>query len=568
MARKSRVKMQEVPEMVEESPVLAGSYNRLSVEDGDDVEQNSIGNQKKLALHYIGEHPDIQLVDTYSDHGYTGMNYNRPEFQRMLRDLQSGRINCIIVKDISRLGRHFVMTSELVERIFPEMGVRLISINDGYDSVDEFADVSALTMPLKMVMNDYYVKDISQKIRSSISAKMESGQYLPAAGSVPYGYLRNPEAMTFDIDPEAAPVVRQIYEMRAAGISFNHIAQELNTAEIPCPGKLRYLRGITKAQKYENALWIRGTIRKITGDQVYIGNRVHGKVKRDKVGQRKKRRAEQDWKVIENAHPAIVSETLFQQVQQVNQEELAKRTHFEERAGFETDYRDLFRGKVFCAECGSSMGSAKGCARPDAKTPSRIFFDCNNYRYSAHTRCSSHYVRQELLMEKVVNLLNQQLKLAVDVDQLAEDIKKRPEVVTYQSDAESKYASVSAKRRNMEMKLEQLLEDLANRLIDRSEYDYMKERYSRQLEELLAEENAALEAKQAMECAVQSAKKWISTIREYEKFPNITRELLDYLVDRIDVFGDRRIKITLNYADPFQPLTTFLNRIEVMQDAV
>ncbi len=308
MARKSRVKVQEVPEKVEVLPVLAGSYSRLSVEDGDDVEQNSIGNQKKLALHFIGEHSDIHLVDTYSDHGYTGMNYDRPEFKRMLCDLQSGRINCIIVKDISRLGRHFVMTSELVERTFPEMGVRLICINDGYDSADEFADASALTMPLKMVMNDYYVKDISQKIRSSISAKMESGQFLPAAGSVPYGYLRNSEAMTFDIDVETAPVVRQIYEMRAAGMSFNHIAQELNTAEIPCPGKLRYLRGVTKASKYENALWIRGTIRKITGDQVYIGNRIHGKVKRDKVGQSKKRRTEQDWRVIENAHPAIISE--------------------------------------------------------------------------------------------------------------------------------------------------------------------------------------------------------------------------------------------------------------------
>lgn len=568
MARKSRVTVQEAPESVGVLPALAGIYNRLSVEDGDDVEQNSIGNQKKLALHYIGEHTDLCLVDTYSDHGYTGMNYNRPEFRRMLCDLQNGRINCIIVKDISRLGRHFVMTSEFVERIFPEMGVRLICVNDGYDSADELADASSLTMPLKMVMNDYYVKDISQKIRSSITAKMENGQYLPAAGSIPYGYLRNSEAMTFDIDPETAPIVRQIYEMRAGGMSFNHIAQELNTAGIPCPGKLRYLRGATKALKYEDALWIRGTIRKITGDQVYIGNRVHGTVKRDKVGQSKKRRAEKDWKVIENAHPAIVSEALFQKVQQVNQEELAKRTHFEERAGVGTDYRDLFRGKVFCAECGSPMGSAKGCARPNAKTPSRIFFDCNNYRYSAHTRCSSHYVRQELLVKKVTNLLNQQLKLAVDVEQLAEDIKKRPEVITYQSNAESKYASVSAKRRNMETKLEQLLEDLANRLIDRSEYDYMRERYSGQLEALLKEEKEALEAMQAMDCAAQSAKQWISAIRQYEKLPNITRDLLDYLVDRIEVYSDRRIKITLNYADPFQPLTTFLNRIEVIQDAV
>lgn len=547
--------------------ILAGSYSRLSVEDGDDVEQNSIGNQKKLVLHYIGEHPDIHLVDTYSDHGYTGMNYNRPEFKRMLCDLQSGRINCIIVKDISRLGRHFVMTSELVERTFPEMGVRLICINDGYDSADESPETSTLTLPLKMVMNDYYVKDISQKIRSSISTKMESGQYLPAAGSVPYGYLRNSEAITFNIDVEPAAVVRQIFEMRAAGMSFNHIAQELNTAEIPCPGKLRYLRGVTKAPKYKNALWIRGTIRKITENQVYIGYRIHGTSKRDKVGQRKKRKEEQDWIIIQNAHPAIVSEDLFYKVQQVNHEELEKREHFETRAGFEMDYRDLFRGKVFCAECGSPMGSAKGCARPNAKSPSRIFFDCNNYRYSAHTRCSSHYVRQELLMENVTNLLDQQLKLVVDVERLIEDIRRRPEVVAYQKKAESRYASVSAKRRNMESKLEQLLEDLANRLIDRSEYDYIKKRYNQQLKELFAEENEALEAKHAMESAAQSATEWILAIKKYER-SNITEDLFNALVARIDVYSDRRIKITLNYADPFQPFTTFLNRIETMQNAI
>ena len=132
--------------------VLAGEYGRLSVEDGDDIKQNSIGNQQKITLHYLEEHSDIKLVDTYYDNGYSGMNYDRPGFTRMLGDLKSGRINCVIVKDISRLGRHFVLTSEFVERTFPEMGVRLICINDSYDSADENADASALTMPLKMVL--------------------------------------------------------------------------------------------------------------------------------------------------------------------------------------------------------------------------------------------------------------------------------------------------------------------------------------------------------------------------------------------------------------------------------
>ena len=179
--------------------VLAGQYGRLSVEDGDNIELNSIGNQQKISINYLDNHPEIKLVDQYFDNGYTGMNYNRPGFLRMMDDLKRGRINCVIVKDISRLGRHFVLTSELVERVFPEMKVRLICIDDNYDSDNIDADSLALTMPLKMVMNDYYVKDISRKIRSSISTKMINGEYLPSVSSVPYGYIRNSNALTYDL---------------------------------------------------------------------------------------------------------------------------------------------------------------------------------------------------------------------------------------------------------------------------------------------------------------------------------------------------------------------------------
>lgn len=178
MARKSRANNALIISDTKNKMWNAGLYGRLSVEDGDDTEQNSIGNQKKIGNRFLADKPDIVLVDTYSDHGCTGMNFERPDFKRMFEDIKSGRINCIIVKDISRLGRHFVMTSNFVERIFPEMGVRLICVNDGYDSSEPNADSSALTLPLKMVMNDYYVKDISQKIRSSIHAKMDSGEYL------------------------------------------------------------------------------------------------------------------------------------------------------------------------------------------------------------------------------------------------------------------------------------------------------------------------------------------------------------------------------------------------------
>lgn len=566
MARKSRVNFQGSQIPVATTMFLAGLYHRLSVEDGDDIEQNSIGNQKKIGLHYLTNHPDIRLVDTYADHGYTGMNFNRPDFIRMMQDLRSGKINCVIVKDVSRLGRHFVLTSEYVERIFPEMGVRLICINDDYDSAEERADAAALTLPLKMVMNDYYVKDISKKIRSSISAKMNNGEFLPSSGSVPYGYLRNPKAATYDIDEEPAAVVRKIFEMRAARMDFNAIAKQLNSEGIPSPGRLRYLRGMTKAEKFKDAQWLRGTVRKITKDSVYIGNRIHGKVKRDKVGLEKKWRSKDEWQIIENAHPAIIPKELFEQVQEINQQELARRGQFEKRADPGDDFREVFKGKIFCAECGSLMTAAKGCARPNAKTPSRIFYDCNEYKYSNHSRCASHYIRQETLMRAVTNLLNQQLKIAVDMERLVAEVQNMPKVQSYQRTVADQYSSICAKRRNMEAKIEQLLIDLTEKVIDRSEYDYMKSRYTKQYEKLLEEESRAGADMKTLDIALNTAQKWIAMIKKYQELPYIDRELMDELVESILVHSDRRIKVNLNYADPYKPLMDFLDGIEVMKD--
>lgn len=569
MARKSRVPVATgVAVEMKQADFRAGQYSRLSVEDGDDIEQNSIGNQKKICLHYLKSHPEIKLVDTYYDHGYTGMNYNRPEFKRLFHDLQIGRINCVIVKDISRLGRHFVMTSEFVERTFPQRGVRLICINDDYDSEDKNADTSALTLPLKMVMNDYYVKDISKKIRSSINSKMQEGEYLPSASSIPYGYIRNPAENTYDIDKEVAPIILRIFKMRAERMGYHTIARVLNEEGILSPGKLRYVRGITKAKKYENALWLRGTLRKILSDPVYIGNRVHGKVKKDNVGMGKTRRPKDEWQIIEGAHPAIVPQSLFECVQKINQEELEKRSSYTEGVKVGNDYRDLFRGMVFCAECGASMSAGKGCARKTAKTPSRLFYDCNTYRYSSHVKCGSHYIRQETIYTAVKDTLDQQLQVAIDFEKLAKEIQEMPQTIAYQNSAEIKHRNLIQKRKNTETKMEQLLIDLTQRVIDREEYEYMKKCYMKQHEQLLEEEASASAEAKVLEQTINSSHEWIEAVRQYEKYPEVTRSLLEQLVEKIEVSSDRHVKITLNYVDPCQPLIKFLDRMEAMRNVV
>lgn len=568
MARKSRY-VAEVIEQKKTAMLLAGVYTRLSIEDDDDEEQNSIGNQKKIVLDYLKDKDGIAVAEYYVDNGYTGMNFNRPAFQRMMNDLRSGKINCVIVKDVSRLGRHFVMTSEFVEKIFPMMGVRLICINDDYDSSDENCDSAALLLPFKMVMNDSYVKDISKKIRSSITAKMDNGEFLPSASSIPYGYIRNPEQNTFDIDEEVAPIVVRIFEMRANGVALNSIAKTLNDEGVPCPGKLRYMRGITKAAKYENALWIHGTLRKILMDQVYIGNRVHGRVKKDKVGMEKTRRSEEEWQVIENAHAPIVSNELFEAVQIVMNEATAKRNSYKQQEAPEMDHRDTLREKVYCGDCGNMMRGHKGLSRANehGERKAFVYYDCGKYVDSGRSVCSTHYVRQEDIMDTLRNALDTQLKAAVDLEQFITEVQSMPKVIRYESTVQSELLSIQSKRRHMELRLEQLIVDLTDGLIDKDEYAYAKKRYNDEYEHLLEEENRVFASSKRLGNIVASSNKWIQFVKEYRAIPDVDRKAVEYLVKRINIYPDKKIQIILNYEDPFRLISEYIEEIpEVLAD--
>lgn len=561
MARKSRYEtISETKNTLTRNAFTAGLYLRLSVEDGDDLENNSIGNQKKIGLDFLENSTDVVLGEIYMDYGKTGMNYKRPGFQAMFSDLEAGKINCVIVKDVSRLGRHYIMTSEYVEKIFPRMGVRLICINDNYDSADPGADRGSLLMPFKLIMNDTYVKDTARKIRSSIDAKMRCGEFLPASGSVPYGYLRAPDENTYSIDPEAAAVVRRIFEMRAAGMMFNAIAKRLNSEGIPCPGRLRYERGLTKAGKYKDALWIRGTVRKITNDPVYTGCRIHGKWKRERLGGDKKRRSPEEWQVVENAHPCVITKELFQSVQAFNEAELARREKFEKRERLGPDFREIFAGKVFCGDCGALMSAGKRVQRVTSELPNTFFFDCNNYRYSNHQRCDSHYIRQEALMDALKHLLDRQVETAVDVEHLMDEVRKTPRPSP--GGPGDPCVSLRGRRFRLEEKLERLLEDATDGVLDREEYLRIKMAYIEEHALIEAREEEETARRESFQKALHSTEAWLKAIQKYREVPVIDRELVDALVDKILVYDHKSIRICLTYSDPYAPFAACQNHTE------
>ena len=562
MARKSRFGI-----VVESSTRLftiynAGLYCRLSIEDGDSEEQNSIGNQKKIIFDHLKAFDNIKVYDEYADNGFTGMNFERPGFKRMVKDLEDGKINCIIIKDISRLGRNFILTSELAERTLPELGVRLISVNDEYDSICEGADASSLVMPLKMVMNDYYVKDISRKIRSGIDAKIQSGEFLPSSGSIPYGYLRNAEEKTFEVDIETAPVIEEIFLLKEKRYSLNDICKYLNERNIPSPGKLRYIRGLTQNPKYGKAIWGRKTVKKILEDCVYIGCRVHGKVKKDRVGADKKRRNKSEWRILPDAHRPIISKELFEKVQQILKEENDKRLKFDKRTPLDKEEKGLFSGLVFCEECGARMSAYKSCGRKSSARPVWVFFDCNSYRNSAHLQCSSHYINQAVLVKCIKDTLDKQMQLALDVERLLDDIKHRSDLKRYREKVMKCYNNASNKRKKIEAKIEHLITDLTEGLIDRDEYVYMKERYSSEYDAALKAEIAAKVDFAKHDHIVSEAEKWMQTIKEAHCLPMLDRPLVELLVQKITVSKDRSIKLILNYADPYEQLLNYVNEAE------
>lgn len=551
MARKSRY-TDLVP--AAEGPCdTAGIYLRLSVEDGDDLEHNSIGNQRKICLDHLAGRDDIAVGMVYIDNGRTGMDYKRPGFQAMFADLEAKKINCVVVKDVSRLGRNYILTSEYVEKIFPAMGVRLICVNDGYDSKVPDSDRDALLMPFKLIMNDSYVKDTARKIRSSIQAKMRCGEYLPSSSSVPYGYLRAPQEGSYDIDEETAPIVRRIFELRGEGTAFNKIARMLIQENVPSPGKLRYDRGLTKAEKYRDALWVRGTVRKIAGDPAYLGCRIHGRLKRDRSGGDKKNRPKEEWQVIPDAHPAIIDQALFDKVQEVNRAELEKRSAYERSAPPKRDLREIFQDKVFCGDCGAKMSARKYNARKGGKAPNSIFFNCNRYMDSSRQRCGDHRIRQEVLMDALRHFLDSQVELTAETEELR-TVKQHPNAELL--------ASLSCRCGNLKAKLERLLEDLVSGVLEKEEYVRIRQSYLEELSRLEQQERDARELCQAQSEAAQRLEIWLASLRRYQKIPAIDRQLMDALVERIEVFQDRSIRIHLTYGDPYEQLASSLEQMK------
>ena len=327
-------------------------YLRLSREDGDKTESDSIANQRTLLEAYAADHPELCIVDEFVDDGYSGSNFDRPEFERLLKALQERKVNCIVVKDFSRLGRNFVETGQYLEQVFPLFGVRFIAINDNYDSLNSQSR-DGMLVPIKSMINEMYSKDLSQKIQSCFRSKEARGEiYMP----VPFGYKRNQQNHLI-LDEEVCDMVMQIFLWKKSGMKEYEIAKKLSAQGIPTPFTRRCQLGYVKnTSRVKDPAWQPTFVTKVLENPVYTGTMVYNRIAYDETYRKIGQNPRESWRMVPDSHPAIISWELFDEVSALREAEQAVK---EERKKWCRQRRknnpNIFKGRIFCKKCGEKL---------------------------------------------------------------------------------------------------------------------------------------------------------------------------------------------------------------------
>ncbi len=525
-------------------------YVRLSREDGDKEESNSVRGQKELIRDYLHRSPDLRECGMKVDDGYTGSNFERPSFQEMIADIKAGKINCIVVKDLSRFGRDHLEVGEYIEKIFPFLGVRFIAINDHYDSLHRNPESDELIVPFKNLMNEAYCRDISIKTRSHLDIKRRHGDFI---GAFPvYGYKKDPEDHNrLLIDEEAAGVVRDIFRWKMDGVSAQDIADRLNATGIPTPMDYKTSQGMryqTKFRKKADSGWCAKTVLRILKNPVYIGTLEQGRVTTPTYRvKRQVNRPRSEWAVVENNHEAIIDRMDFQIMQQVLA--LDTRTSV---GGTSVEY---FSGLLFCGECGASM-VRKTVSSGNKKY---VYYVCSAHKQDK-TCCSSHRFRDTALNEVVLDSLKQHIRSVIDLSELLE---MTDTALLRQASMQRLQKRLDRKRQEIDRAqtlLQSLYENLADGIIDREDYKDLKAKYTRRRKE--AEEQAeGIREEMSQELAGSSENRaWMDQFRKHENISELDRSVVVMLIERIMLYQEHRLEIVFRWQNEFQWLSDLLAR--------
>lgn len=539
MARKSRKTQTAAPSAAVSVPLALRTafYIRLSVEDAKG-RGNSIDNQQLVLNDYIAYRPELRLIGTYIDNGLTGTNFNRPEFQRLLTDIEAGTVDCVIVKDLSRLGRNFIDTSYYIEQYFFSHHIRFIAVTDQFDTDSMSHGQADMMLPLKNMINEAYALDIGKKIRAQQHQAMLDGKYV--GGRPPYGYLKDPkDCHHLIVDPDTAPVVRQIFSWAAEHVSINEIVRRLNMQGIQTASHKRREQGvITNDRQMGQGLWQTWSVTKILSSEVYMGDLVQGKSRT--IEHRQQKAPPDHYIVVRCTHEPVVSRKLFATVQQVRQEaaEAAKGTRTKSFTP------NIFQGKVFCAHCGRALHRQWAGRKT---IPDRYSFHClTNSRYQKGA-CPGIYMEERKLIGIVTNLLVK----ALDVE-LGKSILDMKAASAWEAEEKAMERMISSQKRELERNrffLRGLFEHLVQKLVSQEEYQTMKDDYDAKVTSLTAEIESLMKQKaQFQERKARNAE--LATDAGYlGEHHDLTAELIGRLIDRIEITHDHEVRIAFSFVD-------------------
>lgn len=533
---------------------MTAKYLRLSSEDGDKEESNSISNQRELIEAYVASHPEINTVDEYVDDGYTGTNFDRPAFKRMLADAQKGKINCIIVKDLSRLGRDYIGMGRYMERIFPLMGIRFIAINDNYDSAkQEYPDDNTVVL-FKNLLNDSYSRDISVKIRTNLDVKRRNGEYV--GGYAPYGYKKDEKNRNCLVtDEEAAKVVYDIFQWKLDGMSTQGIADRLNEKGIMCPGEYKKSKGpdytaafyAAGSDAHNHAKWGAMQVLRILMNEVYLGTLVQGR--RSKVNYKVKKLKDVDrsnWVRVENTHKPIISREVYDTVQEV--------LKLDTRTSPKGDVVNLFSGIVRCGGCKSNMVRRK----VTKNGRQYVYLHCSSYHRKQG--CTSHLISEKRLENIVFDIIKKDMQILDIIDENSEHLKmaqeKQPEYGQTFIDPD-KLADINREIVHYNTLLVQLNNDMEAGIITKEEYVEFGKDFRNRITQAERERDI-LKNKQAKIMNMDiSDMPWIKHFKKYRRCMRISRRMLVELVEEITVYDKSHISIRYRYDDEIKSIVKY-----------
>ena len=511
-----------------------GLYIRLSREDDDKVsESQSIINQKSLLTQYVKEN-DLRLVDIYIDDGYSGTNFDRPEFKRMIDDILKGKINMVITKDMSRLGRDYIGTGELIEKFFPTHGVRYIAVTD---NIDTYLDTSNNDIaPFKAIMNDMYAKDISKKIKSSLRAKQKEGKWV--GGRTPFGYIQDPNNKNkLIIFEEQAVVVRRIFDMCLEGLTCYKIALRLTNEKVKTPAE--YYSFEWKNNYHLNyGLWHAKTIRDILTNRMYIGDLVQNK--RNKVNYKVKKIIKnnpENYIVVENTHETIINKDIFYEVQK----RIPKNVGRNEKKEFH-----LLDALLYCGDCGHRISVTSR-----RKKDNRCYTICNYYRtYMKNHVCTTHSNNYDILEKVILNTLKELCLKYIDKRKIKQEILENINTDNKQS-IKKELSVLENEINNINSNLDNIYLDKLNKIIAEEQFNRVKIKLENELkikQDRYIELSSNINEKKITEINHKKIEKFIDEFLSIEK-PN--RELIINLVDRIEIFEDKNINIKVTFNNLF-----------------